>query len=64
MVMSDDCTCAACRMITGEEWNDIMQAAMEKEDCLYVQQDISVLVTGANGIQEQVGCVHRNMGVA
>ena len=42
-------------MITGENWNDIMQAAMKREDCIMVEQDISLAVTGEDGQTSQVG---------
>jgi len=43
-----------CRILSGEDWNDVMQDCMQLEDCYKVLQDITVAVTDSSGNVEQV----------
>lgn len=41
-------------MLCGEDWNDVMQDAMQLEDCYQVLVDITVGVTNGAGVTKQV----------
>jgi hypothetical protein len=43
------------RMLTGENWNDIMQSCMVQEDCVYVPQTVVALLGNGKNMTVDAG---------